>query len=225
MYIFYRISNNSYNKVKPPYVTKLNCLKNFLNKFSEDIHILCDNLTDSDLKDFINSNPRLHPSFTNLGNAPSFRYCLSKAIELDDEEIVYFVEDDYIHKTNSETVLNEGINLGADFITLYDHPDKYVDGINPYVDGGGEETKVFLTNSCHWKFTNSTTMTFASKVKTLKEVYNIITPFVTGIHPGDFNMFIKLREFGKSLISPIPGYCTHGETVALSPLTDWQKEI
>lgn len=225
MTIFYRISNNSYQKVKPPYITKLNCLKNFLNKFNGSVNILCDNLTDLDLKNFIVSNSRLHPTFTNLGNSPSFRYCLSKALELNDNETVYFVEDDYIHRTNAETVLNEGIDLGADFVTLFDHPDKYVDGINPYVDGGGEETKVFLTKSCHWKFTNSTTMTFASKAKTLKECEKYMTPFLLGSHPGDFNMFIKLRELGKSLISPIPGYSTHGETIALSPLINWEKEM
>jgi hypothetical protein len=36
-------------------------------------------------------------------------------------------------------------------------------------------------------------------------------------------MFLALRDKGNSLITPIPGYATHGETAWLSPLTDWSK--
>jgi hypothetical protein len=36
-------------------------------------------------------------------------------------------------------------------------------------------------------------------------------------------MFLELREMGELLITPLPGYATHGETAWLSPLTDWSK--
>jgi hypothetical protein len=42
-----------------------------------------------------------------------------------------------------------------------------------------------------------------------------------GHYPRDFDMFLELRENGVSLMTPIPGYSTHGETNWLSPLTDW----
>ena len=113
--------------------------------------------------------------------------------------------------------------MGADYVTLYDHPDKYINGINPHVTDGGEETKVFLTDSCHWKFTNSTTMTFATTVKTLKDDIEIIRKWTLGTHPNDFEMFIELRNKGKSLVSPLPGYSTHGETAFLTPLINWEK--
>ena len=117
--------------------------------------------------------------------------------------------------------------MGASFVALYDHPDKYLDpsqGGNPYCEGGGEDTRVYLTDSCHWKITNSTTMTFAEKVYTLKRVEPILRKHTEGTHPNDFQMFLDLRANNELLITPIPGYSTHGETAWLSPLYDWEKD-
>ena len=119
-----------------------------------------------------------------------------------------------------------GLDLGAEFVSLYDHPDKYLspdNGGNPFCKGGAEDTRVYLTESCHWKVTNSTTMTFAAEIKTLKENEEILRKHTSGTHPNDFQMFLELRKNYKLLITPIPGYATHGETAWLSPLTDWSK--
>ena len=80
-----------------------------------------------------------------------------------------------------------------------------------------------LTKSCHWKLTNSTTMTFAARVSTLKADEAILREFTSGTHPNDFQMFLALREKQHGLITPIPGYSTHGETAWLTPLIDWSK--
>ena len=65
-------------------------------------------------------------------------------------------------------------------------------------------------------------MTFASKVSTLKEDESILRKWTNmGHYPRDFDMFMELRDSGKSLMTSIPGYSTHGETDWLSPLTDW----
>jgi hypothetical protein len=156
--------------------------------------------------------------------AGTFNLALDEALKLDDNEVVYFLENDYLHKRKSNEILLEGIELGADYVALYDHPDKYInaeDGGNPYIEGRGEVTKVYVTNSCHWKLTNSTTMTFAATVKTLRRDEEILRSFTSGTHPNDFHMFLALRDKGYSLVTPLPGYATHGETAWLSPLTDW----
>jgi hypothetical protein len=158
--------------------------------------------------------------------AGTFNLALDKALKWEDDEIVYFVENDYLHKLNSPTVLEEGFDLGTSFLSLYDCPDKYLDpraGGNPYCEGGAEDTRVYLTDSCHWKITNSTTMTFASKVSTLKKTEDILRKHTVGTHPNDFPMFLELRENNELLITPIPGYSTHGETAWLSPLTNWNQ--
>jgi hypothetical protein len=66
-------------------------------------------------------------------------------------------------------------------------------------------------------------MTFAAKVSTLKRVEPILRKHTSGTHPNDFHMFLELRENEELLITPIPGYATHGEVAWLSPLTDWSK--
>tara|TARA_R110000782_G_scaffold166796_2_gene258726 strand:- start:268 stop:831 length:564 start_codon:yes stop_codon:yes gene_type:complete len=158
--------------------------------------------------------------------AGTFNLALDIALTYDDDEIVYFVENDYIHKKESYEIITEGFELGASFVSLYDHPDKYLDpsqGGNPYCEGGGEDTRVYLTDLCHWKVTNSTTMTFAAKVSTLKRVESILRKWTSETHPNDFQMFLELRDNNELLITPLPGYATHGETAWLSPLTDWSK--
>ncbi len=221
--VFYRLSDGGYAKEKPSYVDNEKCLTNFISVFkNENITIIADNVKD-ETYDWL-SDLNLNIERTKLGSgAQSFNHVLNKALDLNDDSVVYFVEDDYLHRKNSPKVLLEGMGLGSDYVTLYDHPDKFINGINPYVSDGGEETKVFLTDSCHWKFTNSTTMTFATNVKTLKDDEEIIRKWTTGTHPNDFEMFIELRNKGKSLVSPLPGYSTHGETAFLSPLTNWEK--
>ena len=145
---------------------------------------------------------------------------------IEEDYPVYFIENDYIHKLGSDKIMEEGFSLGASFVSLYDHPDKYLDpsrGGNPYCEGGGEDTRVYLTDSCHWKITNSTTMTFAALPSTLKRVESTLRKWTSETHPNDFQMFLSLRDQGELLVTPIPGYATHGETAWLSPLTDWSK--
>ena len=123
-------------------------------------------------------------------------------------------------------MLLEGFDLGSSFVSLYDHPDKYMEpsrGGNPFCKGRAENTRVFLSKSCHWKLTNSTTMTFASKVSTLKRTEPTLRKWTSNSYPEDFRMFLDLRTQEESLITPIPGYCTHGEVAWLSPLTDWSS--
>ena len=163
--------------------------------------------------------------YTEKGNgAATFNLALDEALTYDDDEIVYFIENDYLHKPGSQKIIQEAFELGASFVSLYDHPDKYMapsKGGNPYCEGGAEDTRVYLTDSCHWKITNSTTMTFAAKVSTLKRTEETLRKWTSESHPNDFQMFLDLRAQKELLITPIPGLATHGETAWLSPFCKW----
>jgi hypothetical protein len=228
MKTIYRISDSGYNKIKPKYINNENCLRNAIKTFLEtDWFIIADNVSEKTvkmIKEYVNLDLVKHVSVGH--GAGTFNLALDYALTLPDNEVVYFLENDYLHKPGSDKIIKEGLELGASFVSLYDHPDKYMDpsiGGNPYCEGGAEDTRVYLTKSCHWKITNSTTMTFASKVSTLKRVEPILRKYTTGTYPEDFKIFLELRNQGELLITPIPGYSTHGETAWLSPLTDWKE--
>jgi hypothetical protein len=228
MKIIYRISDAGYNKVKPDYITNENCLANATKEFDDVIwSVIADNVstdTNNMIQKYVTRNCIL---YTEKGNgAATFNLALDEALTYDDDEIIYFIENDYLHKPGSQKIIQEAFELGASFVSLYDHPDKYMTpskGGNPYCEGGAEDTRVYKTDSVHWKITNSTTMTFAAKVKTLKENENILRKWTSGTHPDDLKMFLDLRSQNQLLITPIPGYSTHGETAWLTPLTDWSK--
>ena len=228
MRIIYRISDSGYNKVKPDYINNEACLANAVKVFDDcEWSIIADNISE-ETNDMIQKHvPRSQIFYVDRGNgAATFNIALDEALKMPYNDTVYFLENDYLHKPNSRVIIEEGLNLGAEFVSLYDHPDKYLspdNGGNPFCKGGAEDTRVYLTESCHWKVTNSTTMTFAAEIKTLKENEEILRKHTSGTHPNDFQMFLELRKNNKLLITPIPGYATHGETAWLSPLTDWSK--
>ena len=228
MKLIYRISDSGYNKVKPDFITNEICLKNFVEVFlPNDFTIIADNISEDTKKMILKYVPEECIQHVKVVHgAGTFNLALDLALTYNDDEIVYFIENDYLHTSDAKKILEEGFDIGASFVSLYDHPDKYLApdrGGNPYCDGGAEDTRVYLTNNSHWKITNSTTMTFAAKVKTLKENEKILRDFTNETHPHDFQMFLKLRENNKLLITPIPGRSTHGETAWLSPLIKWKN--
>lgn len=232
--IIYRLSDNGYNKPKFSNATKMHCLHNCVKHFKADnIHLFVDetNLL-PETKESIEMLDEVIP-FKNFqyyvggSSAGSWRHVYDYAMQsFNDTDIIYFVEDDYLHLPNSAKVLLEGMAI-ADYVSLYDHNDKYIpstNGGNPFVGiDCGETTKVFRTESTHWKLTNSTTMTFATTHLQLKQDNDVWQKYTQGSHPNDFQCFLELRALGCSLITPIPGYSTHCEPRWASPGIDWNN--
>jgi len=228
MHVIYRISEIGYLKDKPNYINNKNCFENALQIFNKaNWYVIADNVSD-ETKEYLNSKVET-VKYVSVGHgAGTFNLALDVALNLPSSEIVYFLENDYLHKLGADKVLEDGIELGFDYVTAYDHPDKYLnpfEGGNPFCSGRAEDTRVYLGQYCHFKLTNSTTMTFASSVKTLKEDEEVLRKWTKDTHPYDFQMFMELKQVGRRLASSIPGYSTHGETEFLSPLIDWQKQL
>lgn len=143
--------------------------------------------------------------------------------DYDEEDIIYFLEDDYLHKPQWVDVMLEGFNvIGADYYTLYDHPDKYWENMYSKLT-----SKIIVTPSTHWRTTPSTTNTYACRFKTLKKHFDIHIQYCDLVEKWtkDHDKFTHLWNIGSNLVSCIPGYCTHVEGGMLSPLTNWKQVL
>lgn len=141
--------------------------------------------------------------------------------EYQNDDIIYFLEDDYLHKPGWIDVLLEGFEyIGADYYTLYDHPDKYYLPMYENL-----QSKIIATKSIHWRTVPSTTNTYACKFSTLKQHFNIHVQHCDLIEKWtkDHAKFTQLWSIGSNLVSCIPGYSTHVEIGMESPLTNWSK--
>ena len=228
MKIIYRISDGGYSKNKPYYVTKKGIFLHFIKIFvGYDIYVVADNICD-ETYNFILQHIDVSKVFkTNLSNAGSFMYAVNFAInQFNDTEKVYFAEDDYIYMNNAPMIIEEGLEVG-DYSSGYDHPDKYINysegGPNPFIEDGGENTRVKISKNRHWKITNSCCMTFATRVSIIKQDLQIYKKWCSGTHPYDFQMFLDLKKINnRNVVSCIPAVSTHGETAVLSPFINWE---
>ena len=224
--IYYRISDAGYAKTKPPYINNQNCLRNAVKCFPIEnckwviIADNCSNETMQMIKKYVPEHS-IHAVSVGHG-AGTFRLAYQMALELDDSTPVYFLENDYLHKSGSYEALLDGLSQPYSYVTLYDHPDKY-DSKHFAVKNGGEKTRVLIGKYSHWKITHSTTMTFASTVKTLKQDWAIFDRWTRTKHPYDCQIFVELASKKHKLISSLPAFSTHGETAFLAPLVEWDK--
>ncbi|MBF0612292.1 MAG: hypothetical protein G8345_04950 [Magnetococcales bacterium] len=232
MDIYYRISENS--TLKHRICGKWICLVNFFIHFvnKEDrLILIADNCSDKAVQTLktltgLFCPAPVKPLLTSLGNSASWRYACQQAMA-DGTESIYFVEDDYLHRPHGRTLLLEGLEI-ADYVTLYDHPDKYWSpekGGNPLVVKGGEKSRVLRTPSAIWKVTNSTTMTFATRKTCLLRDRSIWGKHTESSPPDDFHAFLDIARHGAELISPLPAHATHGDLAFLAPGIDWHAVI
>ncbi len=234
MKILYRVSSNSYKKQRLPKATKEFCLENFIENVvnhQNQLFLIGDNV-EEDLKKFLISKTAENIEFIDQSfgsNGASFRFQLELASSFNDDELVLLQEDDYLYKPAAwpfhapityEELFSQALEH-ADYASVYDHPDKYLApslGGNKLIsETGVESTGLFCTAHSHWKYTNSTTCTFASTARTIRKDLKIWMHFCSGDHPYDFQAFTALGLKGRKLATSIPGRATHAELNQISP--------
>jgi hypothetical protein len=194
--------------------------KNTLNSETTNYTIIFDNYYGNQEDTFLKDEEVV--TINCGGESKSFCKTLDHILSqnFDDDTIIYFLEDDYVHRPGWDKALIDGFTLPIDYATLYDHGDKYQEMYKDFM------TKVLHTKLSHWMPIPSTTNTFAVKFKTLKEDYEIQRKWSTNYEPSaDHAKFIELNQRGRNLISSIPGYSTHAHKDFLTPCIDWSAYL
>ena len=249
----YRISDFSNpTKIKPQYASKENCLRVFIREFgAENLIIVGDGITPDTYEMLKKYVPEANILLTDVGNTGAFLVSMDVAYRTaqqhsSEDFLFYFVEDDYIHRQGAKQILLEAFSeLNADYVTLYDHPDKYQDvqdsryitgqvvvdreenGIRKpgVLYGTGEHSKVLVSSSTHWRTASSTTMTWATTGNNLKEDYKDLFELHQGKElPMGIATFDMLKRKQKDLLSPIPSYSAHAEEKWLPYFINWKEE-
>jgi hypothetical protein len=221
-------SENSIDKKRPKFFSKEKCFENLLKtkKKETEVTIFFDGtvpqnsyLNQQDVKIISKLCGSDSSSFNNL-----LDYITS--LSLSDNDIVYLLEDDYLHANHWDTILEEGLGISEiDYVTLYDHPDKYnYSTLAPNVGYDKLTSKIYITNNSHWRTIPSTTNTYAMRYSTLKKDLNIHKKYCSfGKITLDHAKFLEINNKEPKLISCIPGLSSHIVEEYMSPLTDWKQ--
>jgi hypothetical protein len=220
-------SSNSHNKPRPEWFDREKIFDSFVSTLDERAEFTAfHDSGNGDIENHFLNKKNVNKISKKGGNdAQSFLNLLNYVVEqnYDDEDIIYFLEDDYLHKPGWIDILLEGFEyIGADYYTLYDHPNKYWSDMWDKFP-----SYLIISPSTHWRTTVSTTNTYACKFKTLKKHFEIHVKYCDLVEKWtkDHEKFTHLWSIGSNLLSSIPGYSTHVEGGMLSPIIDWKNII
>ena len=139
------------------------------------------------------------------------------------DDLIYFVEDDYLHKQDAVkemifTYERIASQLNRELILC---PTDY-----PYLYTKLEPTNIFLGSTKHWRRVEETLCTFFTSKIILKKYWN---KFISMCQFEHYPFEQPLHDIYKSeyCLSPIPSlaiHCTNVNSIfGLSPNTDWNK--
>jgi hypothetical protein len=177
------------------------------------------------------------------GNDASIRETFKIAGALQDDEWVYFCEDDYLHQANSFQVIDNFLNERNEIFKrkvrpynlstfrnlakhdLFIHP---ADNPYQYLSRYRKPAIIVASKDCHWRQIPSVTFTFLTKASSVKKYMSI---FMECSHKandrrmsrkifGRFSLFTKAICF-----TPLPGLSSHMHRDIMSPFVNWEKLV
>ena len=139
------------------------------------------------------------------------------------EDLVYFVEDDYIHKSES---LAEMVFAYEKFSSIFKNEIFLLSTDYPYLYKNFNQTNILIGENTHWRIVKESLLTFMTSKKIIEKYFeklidmatNQNNPFEKNLH----EIYEKERCF-----SPLPSlsiHCTNVNSVfGLSPNTNFKK--
>jgi len=196
-------------------------IDNIFKKFDKEYLLI--NLDISKFKNTINKTNQMGKEVTlnQMSNMANIRQSLLEAKK--SEDLIYFVEDDYIHKKNS---LSEMIFTYERIASQINNEIIICPTDYPYLYAKAEVTQNFLGDKFHWRKINETLCTFLTSKQIIEKYWDKYISMCKIEHAPFEKPMHEIYE--KELcISPIPSLALHFTNInsifGLSPNVDWKK--
>ncbi len=141
----------------------------------------------------------------------------------DDADLIYFVEDDYIH---SVSTITEMIFAYEKFNTIFSKDLILLPSDYPYLYTKDENTKIYVGEKRHWRIVDESLVTFMTSRKLIEKYFNELEKMgIVWIDPWEKPLH-KIYETNPCL-SPIPSLAVHCANInsifGVSPLVNVKK--
>lgn len=220
MKVIYRMTDINSTNPSPIYwgdKLKLNeiCLKSFVEAFKEVkpyVYMICDRCPDF-YETFVKSIVPfpMEIEFTQSGVRENAVHQYDYFNN--DGEIYLFQECDYLYLPGAGRKMLYAA-LEFDFISPYDHPDKYKESMIPL------DIEYRKVKGQMWRSTDSTTSTFMVCGDVLVKTIDLFRKWGWEDHAR----WLDLGKKGYKLWTPLPSLATHMVEEFMAPGIDWKKE-
>lgn len=225
-------------------------LYNSLQGFNYQIIVLGDNLSEEMRDYFLSYKVELIEGV--FGNDNSIKETVKIAKRFNDDEWIYFCEDDYLHTKVTfskicNLINNKSLIVPGNFsikkllrkrhITFlsikrfFSNPNLVIlpyDYPDRYNLKDNQKSFVFHTENSHWRQVMNTTFTFLIQSKEVKKYQKT---FIKASKRAN-DAYLSNSLFGKSFffnkflcVSPMPSLSTHMHVETMSPIVDWEKLV
>lgn len=220
-------------KLRPDWFSYESCFRNLISTIKNDplgefvkITVMFDGSHADFIDDFIsryiaNKELDINLQFLNAGsdkNSALITLDYMNRASLTKGNLVYMLENDYMHQLGWVSKVFELYDSEVifDYLSLYDHRDKYFLPIYENL-----VSKLFHTQTQHWRTAPNSCGSFISEISQFRLDYEV---FQLGL--PDYYFFDELINKRKRvLLTPIPGLSTHCMEGYTSPCIDWQGNI
>jgi hypothetical protein len=238
IHIFYRATSYPEvgNKCRPNYFSLEKCFKNFLDTINFNkakLTVVFDGPIENSFilkyKDKYKFDIHLINAGTDFkSNTMTFQYI--KEQKLADNDIIYVLEQDYLHLPWVDAVeflyqTNPNYNINNSYISLYDHGDKYTRN-NPDMKNTewgmyhDLKSQIYFTPYRYLRTVPNTCGSFILSKQLFDKDYEI---HISGKADNTRFHILTQEPYNRIVLSFMPGFSTHMHTHFLSPFADWEE--